>query len=79
MKEYQACKKIKEKRFFFRSHPFQINETLKGNKIPFKVSFDEYSIKGYIEKLVQKSVGPNMTYADLGFTTNILDHLGASV
>lgn len=79
MKEYQACKKIKEKRIFFRSHPFQINETLKGNKIPFKVSFDEYSIKGYIEKLVQKSVGPNMTYADLGFTTNILDHLGASV
>lgn len=79
MKEYQACKKIKEKRDFFKSHPFQINETLKGNEIPFKVSFDEYSIKGYIEKLAQKSVGTNMTYADLGFTTYILDHLGASV
>jgi hypothetical protein len=79
MKEFQACEKIKEKRDFFRAHPFQINETLKGNKTPFKVSFDEYSIKGYIEKLVQKQVGPNMTYADLGFTTYILDHLGASV
>lgn len=79
MKEYQACKTIKEKRDFFKSHPFQINETLKGNKTPFTVSFDEYSIKGFIEKLVQKQVGPNMTYADLGFTTYILDHLGASV
>ena len=76
MKEYQACKTIKEKRDFFKSHPFQINETLKGSKIPFKVSFDEYSIKGYIEKLAQKSIGTNMTYADLGFTTYILDHLG---
>lgn len=79
MKEYQDCKKIKEKKDFFRAHPFQINETLKGNKTPFKVSFDEYSIKGFVEKLVQKSVGPNMTYADLGFTTNILDHLSASI
>ena len=79
MKEYQACKTIKDKRDFFRSHPFQINETLKGSETPFKVSFDEYSIKGFIEKLVQKQVGSNMTYANLGFTTNILDHLGASI
>lgn len=79
MKEYQACGKIKEKKDFFRAHPFQINETLKGNKTAFKVSFDEYSIKGYIEKLAQKQVGSNMTYTDLGFTTYILDHLGTSV
>ena len=79
MKEYQACEKIKEKRDFFRSRPFQINETLKGIETPVKLSFEEYSIKGYIEKLVQKSVGANMTYADLGFTTNILDYLGAGV
>lgn len=79
MKEYQACEKISQKKDFFRSHPFQIKETLKGNKTAFKVSFDEYSIKGFIEKLVQKQVGPNMTYADLGFTTYILDHLGTSV
>ena len=79
MKEYQACKTFKEKKDFFRSHPFQINETLKGNETAFKVSFDEYSINSYIEKLVQKSVGSNMTYSDLGFTTNILDHLSASI
>ena len=79
MKEYQACKTIKEKRDFFRSHPFQINETLKGNKTLFTVSFEEYSIKGFVEKLVQKPVGSNMTYADIGFTTYILDHLGASI
>jgi transposase len=79
MKEYQACKTIKEKRDFFRSQPFQINETLKGNKTPFTVSFEEYSIKGFVEKLAQKSVGPNMSYADMGFTTYILDHLGASI
>ena len=79
MKEYQACKTIKEKRDFFKSHPFQINETLKGNKTLFTVSFEEYSIKGFVEKLAQKPVGANMTYADLGFTTYILDHLGASI
>ena len=79
MKEYQACKTIKEERDFFRSHPFQINETLKGNKTLFTVSFEEYSIKGFVEKLAQKPVGSNMTYADLGFTTYILDHLGASI
>jgi len=79
MKEYQACKTIKEKRDFFRSHPFQVNETLKGNKTLFTVSFEEYSIKGFVEKLAQKPVGSNMTYADLGFTTYILDHLGASI
>ena len=79
MKEYQACKTTKEKRDFFKNHPFQINEKQKSSEIPFNVSFDEYSLKGYIEKLVQKPVGSNMTYADLGFTTNILDYLGASV
>ena len=79
MKEYQARKTIKEKRDFFRSHPFQITETLKGNKTLFTVSFEEYSIKGFVEKLAQKPVGSNMTYADLGFTTYILDHLGASI
>ena len=79
MKEYQACKTIKEERDFFKSHPFQITEILKGSKTPFTVSFDEYSIKGFVEKLAQKPVGSNMTYADLGFTTYILDHLGASI
>ena len=79
MKEFRACKTFKEKEDFFRTHPFQINETLKCNETLLKVSFDEYSIKGFVEKLAQKPVGPNMTYADLGYTTYILDHLGASI
>ena len=79
MKDYQVCKTIKEKRDFFKSHPFHINESLGGYKLAFEVSFNEYSIKGFIEKLAQKFVGSNMTYADLGFTTLILDHLGASI
>ena len=79
MKEFKACKTFKEKRDFFRSHPFYINETLKNNRTPFKVSFDEYGIKGYVEKLAQKLVGGNKSYADFGFTTLILDHLGASI
>lgn len=79
MKDYQVCKTFKEKKDFFRSHPFYVNETLKNNKIPVKVFFDEYSIKDFVEKLAQKSIGLNMSYADLGFTTLILDHLGASI
>jgi len=79
MSEFQACKTIREKRDFFRSHPFHINGHLAGDKELPEITFDEYGIKGFVEKLAQKSVGPNMTYADLGFTTYILDHLGASI
>ncbi len=79
MKEYQACEKIKEMKDFFRTHPFHINGVLGSNKQLLDITFDEYGINSFVEKLVQKSVGPNMTYADLGFTTNILDHLSASI
>ena len=79
MVEFQACKTIREKRDFFRSHPFHVNGRLAGDKELPEITFDEYGIKGFVEKLAQKSVGPNMTYADLGFTTYILDHLGANI
>lgn len=79
MADFQACKTIKEKLDFFRSHPFHINGKLAGNKDLPEITFDEYGINGFVEKLAQKSAGPNMTYADLGFTTNILDHLSASI
>lgn len=75
-KEFQACK---EKKDFFRSHPFHVNGILGSNKGLLDITFDEYGIQGFVEKLVQKSVGPGMTYADLGFTTYILDHLSASI
>ena len=79
MKEYQACKTFKEKKDFFRNHPFHINGILGSNKELLDITFDEYGIKGFVEKLVQKGVGTDMTYADLGFTTYILDHLSAGI
>ena len=79
MKEYQACVKIKEKKDFFRTHPFHINGVLNGNKELLDITFDKNGINGFVEKLAQKSAGPNRTYADLGFTTYILDHLSASI
>ena len=79
MNEFQNCKTFKEKKDFFRTHPFHVNNILGSNKELLDITFDEYGINGFVEKLVQKSVGPNMTYADLGFTTNILDHLSASI
>ena len=79
MKEFQACKTIKEKRDFFKNHRFDINGVYGNHKGVSDITFDEYGIKGFVEKLAHKSAGPNMTYADLGFTTNILDHLGASI
>lgn len=79
MKEFQVCRTFKEKRDFFRSHPFQIDGVLGRNKESLDITFDEYGVKGFVEKLAQKSVGQNMTYADLGFTTNILDHISAGI
>ncbi len=79
MNEFQNCKTFKEKKDFFRTHPFHVNNILGSNKELLDITFDEYGINGFVEKLVQKSVGPNTTYADLGFTTNILDHLSASI
>ena len=79
MKDFQACKTFKEKKDFFRSHPFQIKGIIGSNKNLLDITFDQYGINGFVEKLVQKSIGQNMTYADLGITTLILDHLSSSI
>ena len=79
MKEYQACSTFKAKRDFFKAHPFQVKGVYGSNKELLDITFDEYGINGFVEKLVQKSVGTDRTYADLGITTNVLDHLSASV
>ena len=50
MKEFRACKTFKEKEDFFRTHPFQINETLKG-EVPEKYKKTE----GRITKTSSKS------------------------
>ena len=79
MKEFQNCKTFRAKKDFFRSHPFYIHGFVGKNKEPLKITFDEYGINGFVEKLTQKSIGANASYADLGFTTSILDHLSASI
>ena len=79
MKEYQACSTFKAKRDFFKAHPFQVKGVYGSNKELLDITFDEYGINGFVEKLVQKSVGTDRTYADLGITTYVLDHLSASV
>jgi transposase len=79
MAEFQACKTIKDKRDFFRSHPFHINGILGSNKELLDITFDEYGIQGFVEKLGKKVVGNNTTYADLGITSTILDRLSLAV
>ena len=79
IKEYQACNSIREKKDFFRNHPFHINGVLDKSGELLDITFDEYGILGFVEKIIHKSVGANTTYADLGFNTLILDYLSASI
>jgi len=79
MKEYQACKTFKEKRDFFRSHPFHIDGILGSNKELFDITFDEYGINGFVGKLGKKQVSAGVTYADLGITSTLLDRLSLAV
>ncbi|MBR4237917.1 MAG: hypothetical protein IKQ03_00600 [Prevotella sp.] len=79
MREFQDCKTFRAKKDFFRSHPFFINGVLGKSKEVLSITFDEYGIRGFVEKLAQKSAGVNMAYADLGITTLVLDHLSASI
>ena len=79
MKEFQACKTFKAKRDFFKNHPFHINGIMGSNKELLDITFDEYGIKGFVEKLGKKVVGNNTTYADLGITSTILDRLSLAI
>ena len=79
MVDYQACKSIREKKDFLKNHPFHINGVLDKSGDQLDITFDEYGIQGFVEKLIHKSVGENTSYADLGFNTLILDYLSASI
>lgn len=78
-KEFQACKTIKEKRDFFRNHPFHFNGIYGNNNELFNITFDEYGVNGFVSKMAKKQVGANMTYADLGITTTLLDRLSLAI
>ena len=79
MKDFQACKTFKEKRDFFRSHPFHIDGVLGNNKELLDITFDEYGINGFVDKMGKKLLNANTTYADLGITSTLLDRLSLAV
>ena len=79
MKEFHACKTLKEKRDFFRKHPFHINGVLGRNKEPLDITFDEYGILGWVTKLGQMSISSNKTYSDIGITARILANLSDNI
>ena len=79
MADYQVCKTIREKRDFLKNHPFNINGVLDRRGKLLDITFDEYGIQGFVEKMIHKSVGNNISYADLGLNTLILDYLAASI
>lgn len=79
MKDFRACKTIKEKKGFFRSHPFHINGVLGSNKELLDITFDEYGINGFVGKMGKKEVRTGTSYADMGITSTLLDRLSLAV
>ena len=79
MKEYQSCRTFKEKKDFFRNHPFQIKGVLGRNKELLDIFFDEYGIFGLVTKLGQKPMGSGMSYTDMGISSTILANLSYNI
>ena len=79
MDEFQVCKTFKEKRDFFRSHPFHINGILGSNKELLDITFDDYGIDGFVTKLGLKSIGNGKTYTDIGINSAILEKLSDNI
>lgn len=66
-KEYKSIKTIKEKKDFFKTHPFKIKGYDK------KITFTEFSIKSYLRNFAKLHVSKDKTYKDFGINTKILD------
>ncbi|MBO4674411.1 MAG: hypothetical protein J5616_08700 [Bacteroidaceae bacterium] len=79
MAEFQACKSIKEKRDFFKNHPFHINGILGSNKELLDITFDDYGINGFVTKLGLKSISNEKTYTDIGINSAILAKLSDNI
>lgn len=78
-KKFRACKTIKEKRDFFKKHPFHINGILGSNKELLDITFDEYGISGFVTKLGMKNIGSNISYTDVGINSSILAKLSSNI
>jgi len=89
MNEFRQCTTYRDKREFFRNHPFYYNEVVGRNGEPFAIKFP-YSMSesngakldgfnGYISKLGKLPVGANKTYADLGINSFMLERLASNM
>lgn len=79
MKTYQSCKTIKEKREFFKNHPFHVSGVYGRNRELLDITFSQYGVLGVVTKLGKKSIGSGNTYADCGISSTILAHMSANV
>ena len=79
MKEYQACKTSKEKKVFFRTHPFHIDGILGSSKELLDITFDDYGINGFVTKLGLKHINKETSYTDIGINSAILAKLSDNV
>ena len=70
MDEYKKCKTKKDKSVFFKNRPFYF----KG--ITSKITFSEYDVTAFFEKIIKKNVSSDKTYKDFGINTSITGYLG---
>lgn len=76
--EYKAIKTFKERIDFFRTHPFTVKGIIGRDKSPLDVTFTEYGITNFVEKLNQRTTG-DKTYKELGINTSYLDALADNI
>lgn len=79
MKEYQACMNSREKKDFFRTHPFHIDGILGSNNELLDITFDDYGINGFVTKLGLKHINKETSYTDIGINSAILAKLSDNV
>lgn len=89
MDEFRQCAKYKEKREFFKNHPFYFKDIVGRDGEPFAIKFP-YSMSassgskmdgfsGYIAKLGKLPAGANKSYSDLGINSFMLERLASNM
>lgn len=77
-KEYKSIKTFKDKRKFFKTHKFFINDIKDRYGKPLEISFTEYGISGFVTKLGGKYQGIK-TFKSLGINSTNLGALSSSI
>lgn len=78
MDEFRRIKTYKDKREFFKSHPFNITGILGRGKNLLDITFSEYGIIGLVSKLNKMHTGIK-TYKDLGINSINLSALASNI